>query len=99
MRDHKGKQPPAKKNSNAKQKVKKPKPKQLQRKMDQQSHALVAGDNTTGWAGTNGVDLEGETHHLMGQLEEYKKLKQPEAAPNNKVEAGDDAANMATEME
>ena len=45
------------------------------------------------------MDLEGQMHHLMGQLEKYKKLKQPEAAPNNKVEAGDDAANMATGIE
>ncbi|KAL7527732.1 hypothetical protein ACHAXR_002097, partial [Thalassiosira sp. AJA248-18] len=81
-----GKQPPAKKNIQSKQKAKTKKPKHLKRKMDHLSKTMVGGGSNDG-AGTNIVDLEGQMKQLLEQMEEYKKLKQNNVAGQVKQDA------------
>lgn len=71
----KGKERPAKKPNNAKQKVKKDKPKHLKRKMDELSKTLSKGSADGDGKDANISELEAQMENLARQMEEYKKLK------------------------
>ncbi|KAL7551011.1 hypothetical protein ACHAWF_014216 [Thalassiosira exigua] len=74
VRNKKGDRP-AKKNIHMKPKLKKKKPKHLQRKMNQLSKAM-SGAGGNGADGHQVSDIEMQMDKLVKQMEEYKRLKQ-----------------------